>query len=217
MEATSNYIKTLRNVGLAILFIFAFNFCEKSKPTLSLSRYVTSKSGLNLRKAATVASDKIVSIPFNSMVEVTQEAKDFTTISGIKGKWAKIKYNNFIGWVFDGFLAREKIVIDRGVIYKLFAKCTVETELMSYASKLYLKLKGNQFELHYLHCEGTSPVTGKFQDDGEVINFNIKNLNYNLKFKRDGNKLIPQDVQQAGTSFFQCGQCEKMGKLYLYK
>lgn len=69
-------------------------------------KYVMAISGLRLRESPAIKSNTILTIPYNEKVEIIEEKNDIVIFENIKGKWAKIKYQTYIGWSFDGFLSK---------------------------------------------------------------------------------------------------------------
>ncbi len=87
--------------------------------------FVNAKKGLNVRADKKLDSKKITKLPFGVVVTKLEEASEEVTIGikRIKGKWIKIKYNNYLyllpnkieheqyegeGYVFDAYLKKKK-------------------------------------------------------------------------------------------------------------
>ena len=112
--------------------------------------FINAKSGLNVRSDSNLSSQKIAKIPFGVMVEKISDTNEELIINDngkeIKGRWVKIKYNNYMylvsketepfereGYVFDGFLKKmkdENLVnttkIDKEVYIELLKKAPQE-------------------------------------------------------------------------------------------
>ncbi len=99
--------------------------------------FINAESGLNVRSDSNLSSKKVAKIPYGVMVEKIADTNQDLIINDngkqIKGKWVKIKYNNYLylvsketesfereGYVFDGFLTafKNKDVIDNTKIDK---------------------------------------------------------------------------------------------------
>ena len=69
--------------------------------------FVNSFSGLNMRLSPDVSSEKIILIPNNSEVLIIETSERSDIIDGVESKWYKIKYMDYIGWVFWGYLSKK--------------------------------------------------------------------------------------------------------------
>jgi len=69
------------------------------------TRYVDPPEGLILRDFPDRSGSKKVTIPKGSPVEIITAAPDRVVIDDIEGYWYYVKYNNYEGWVFGGYLA----------------------------------------------------------------------------------------------------------------
>ena len=67
-------------------------------------KIVNSLDGLNLRKEPNQNSEKITLIPNNSIVYLLKKDFKNETIDGINNRWYFIQYNEYLGWVFGGYL-----------------------------------------------------------------------------------------------------------------
>lgn len=75
---------------------------------LNRTMYISADGGLRMRDKPSTDGSKIVTIPDKSEVLLTEETGDTITISGKNGRWSKIKYEKYEGWVFGGFLVESK-------------------------------------------------------------------------------------------------------------
>jgi hypothetical protein len=82
---------------------------SKTKVSISKIRWVTSKSGLRMRKRPNLQALRLRLIKFKEKVVFIEEEETQKEIDGIKGKWTKINYNNLTGWVFGGFLSKKEV------------------------------------------------------------------------------------------------------------
>jgi len=80
------------------------------------SRWVTADVGLRMREAPDLNSKKITTIPYNEEVIFLEETGDKFTISGVTGKWTKVKWEDKTGWVFGGFLSKTNPNLNSGKI-----------------------------------------------------------------------------------------------------
>jgi hypothetical protein len=71
------------------------------------SRKVISEGGLRMRDAPDISGSKIAVIPRGNIVELLEESGEMITISGVTGKWSRVKWKNRTGWVFGGFLSQD--------------------------------------------------------------------------------------------------------------
>jgi len=86
---------------------------------------VSTKSGLNVRKTADAAGQKIGLIPFGETVEVTEMNSAEVTVAGKTGHWVKVKWKNLNGWGFDAFLGNT----ETSPLYEHFKKIALEVRI----------------------------------------------------------------------------------------
>ncbi|GAB4410107.1 MAG: hypothetical protein OHK0053_36910 [Microscillaceae bacterium] len=65
---------------------------------------ITAKSGLTLRKAPSIKSEKITVIPSNEEVGVLEFMEDPKEIDGIEGVWCRVRYGRKEGFLFSPFI-----------------------------------------------------------------------------------------------------------------
>ncbi len=94
---------------------------KDSDKEISEFRFVWAKGGLRLRKNSTLKSKIVTLLPNGSKVGILEEKGKILKIAGKKGKWTKVKYKKHIGWAFGGFIIKEKIYVDKGVVQKVVA------------------------------------------------------------------------------------------------
>lgn len=90
----------------AICFLISITFIQCPQPGRSKFAWIAARSGLRLRKTPDLNGKKIGLVPFNSRVEILEEAGESRTIDGKKGQWTRIRWRQLKGWVFGGYLAR---------------------------------------------------------------------------------------------------------------
>jgi Bacterial SH3 domain len=117
--------------------------------------FVCSREGLSLRELAGTNGKIIDVVPYGAGLEVQPNSKPpiFFTSSNITGTWAKVKYQNKEGYVFDGFLSRLKPMPvsqqERGLndlIIFLKQQFKVSTETTTPPEKIYTDYYKIQFE-----------------------------------------------------------------------
>jgi len=65
---------------------------------------VNARGGLMIRDIPSLNGKKIAIIPNGSLVKITEEDNKEMVLFKRKGKWVRVKWNNFSGWSFSGFL-----------------------------------------------------------------------------------------------------------------
>ncbi|MEM6802821.1 MAG: SH3 domain-containing protein [Bacteroidota bacterium] len=69
--------------------------------------YVYAPSGLNMREGPTVSHEKLTKIPYGAKVELlVKSTKQDLTVDGLPGGMAKVMYNGYTGYTFDGYLSQ---------------------------------------------------------------------------------------------------------------
>ncbi|HPV43584.1 MAG TPA: SH3 domain-containing protein [Spirochaetota bacterium] len=122
-------------IYLVLLTIFIFNSSECKMITNSI-KYVIAKNGLILRKSPNAKGEQIYKIPYNAPVEVIDIKSEKEIINGISASWYKIKYHNFNGWVFSGYLSEKydsDILIEKKKFLNLIYKSSANGD--SYINK----------------------------------------------------------------------------------
>lgn len=113
--------------------------------------FITAENGLNVRSGSDLSSTKVAKIPFGVMIEKIADTEKELVVNDngkeIKGKFVKIKYNNYTylvseetdsfereGYVFDGYLKKEKndglvaiTQLDKATYIELEKKASKET------------------------------------------------------------------------------------------
>ncbi len=70
--------------------------------------WVKAKGGLRMRNKPSTDGELIIVIPEREEVRINEESGDILTISGSKGRWTRVEYEDKSGWVFGGFLTGEQ-------------------------------------------------------------------------------------------------------------
>jgi hypothetical protein len=109
-----------RNIILYSLFtIIIFNSqCNNA----SRNAIVVSENGLILREGHSQKSKAITTLPFKAKVVIINENGPEETIDGVKGKWVRVDFHGSYGWVFDGFLEKDKNKISKLHVNKRLIK-----------------------------------------------------------------------------------------------
>ncbi len=94
---------------------------QLSKNTFE-NKFVISFLGLRLRENPTLNGNIISFLPYGTEVEVIDESKDIFTINYLRGKWVKIKWKNYNGYVFDGYLYDKKNFTEYDKVLKFVIK-----------------------------------------------------------------------------------------------
>lgn len=182
-----------KKVILAFLifsFTLSFYVCksnEQVEPTTKIL-FVKTKVGLKLREFPSQDSKVLKLLPFNSTVFILEKSKDEVVIDSKSGKWVKIRYQSFEGWVFDAFLTENKHEEDY-----LFLNTYIEKEIngfivdynQSFLQKLYKKETNNDEDYN-------KPI--KINYNSFTIKPSIE-LNEKVKIVTPDNKIISDTVK----------------------
>lgn len=96
------------------IFILAFlfsNLVYSQFETLNKTRYIWAESGLSLRSEASADAQKLTVIPYGETVEFIEDTYNVFTVQETKDfkytdSWLKIKYKNFEGYAFGGYISK---------------------------------------------------------------------------------------------------------------
>ncbi len=91
-------------IRFALFFIITLSFFTISCQKYS---YTNASPSLVLREDANKESKNIVNIPVAQKIMIIEETEKVEEINGKKGKWIKIKWKTYTGWVFDAYLTKE--------------------------------------------------------------------------------------------------------------
>jgi hypothetical protein len=94
--------------------------CGKKEQKTQKTLIVKTQSGLVMRQAPDSNSQKVTLIPYGEDVEVIEEQAADVEISGISGRWTKVKWNGNTAWVFGGFLKEREINTSDSAIDKYY-------------------------------------------------------------------------------------------------
>ncbi len=93
-------------IALAAALVIISSYLSFDAVKVSL---VEEKQGLNLRAGPGKEYDKITGIAYKETVQVLQYSENITKHYGLQGKWAKVKYGPYEGWLFSVFLSNPKV------------------------------------------------------------------------------------------------------------
>ncbi|MBE7439409.1 MAG: SH3 domain-containing protein [Spirochaetales bacterium] len=108
------------DVKIVILFagaLLSIGNCQKTEKEMvgpratgsaSGEKYVQASGGLRLRETPEVSGKVILTMPDGTATRLIAESGPEIEISGKKGKWTKVNYTGYEGWVFGGFLTDQK-------------------------------------------------------------------------------------------------------------
>ncbi|WP_167883693.1 DUF1566 domain-containing protein [Leptospira ognonensis] len=91
----------IKTILLIILLGIIFQ-CNKNP--IENRAFVDASGGLRIRSTSDQNSAILTTIPDKAELIIIEEKGDVFEISGRKGKWTKVKYKQFEGWVFGGFI-----------------------------------------------------------------------------------------------------------------
>ena len=107
-----------RTIFFSIATLFCIFFCNTSfaqqydcEGDAGDLYVVNAKSGLALRDAPSLYSNKITAVPFGKSITVCDITSGLDeNIEGKDGQWVKAFYRGKSGWMFDGFLKHESSI-----------------------------------------------------------------------------------------------------------
>ncbi len=73
-----------------------------------ITQYVNSSTGLKMRNEPNLKSKTVTVIPYGAQVMSFEESGKTFKVGKISGKWTKIKWQNYAGWSYGGFLVKKK-------------------------------------------------------------------------------------------------------------
>lgn len=69
--------------------------------------YIYAPNGLNMREGPTTSFEKMTKIPYGAKVEIIVPAKEKNlTVDGLQGGMAKVSYEGYTGYAFDGYMTQ---------------------------------------------------------------------------------------------------------------
>lgn len=147
------------------------NFTNPYNNNINDKRWVSADAGLNMRKDPDIDSEIIALIPHADVVIVLEERKEYVKIDKIKGKWIKIRYNGNIGWVFDGYLSKDRIISDKKPSEILRAEQLEELKIK--LKRIFDKpVKGLEYNEISYSSGNTDYIDPAFNYDIIIISFN---------------------------------------------
>lgn len=118
-------------------------------------KFVTARSGLNLRATPDRNGERVGLIPFRKELLTFERQGEKFTVDGISGNWVKVSDDLVKGWAFDGFLsdkqpqsdeeintakaAREKYEADTVAYKECVAKCAEDNKNASDYDRRHLE------------------------------------------------------------------------------
>ncbi len=96
-------------LGIMFIIFISSTLIINSQENINESRWVTADVGLNMRDSPNLNAKKIGLIPYGEQVLLIEETGKLIAISGVTGKWSKIKWKGKMGWVFGAYLTGNKI------------------------------------------------------------------------------------------------------------
>jgi len=101
----------MKHLIFFLIFVFNIQFVL-SQETHTEPYYIWAKSGLSLREAPNTNAEKLTTIPYSGKVSFISYAYDYKTFTVTEFRgfqytayWAKVSYNNQIGYAFSGYLS----------------------------------------------------------------------------------------------------------------
>ncbi len=89
---------------MCLLSVALLVSCERFAPE---ERIVVSPNGMHIRESSSRDARSLGVIPFREKVAVLQTGTATQKIDGVEGHWAKVRWNDITGWVFDAYLKKE--------------------------------------------------------------------------------------------------------------
>lgn len=99
----------MKYISFILVFVLSTQFVISQETHLE-PYYIWAKSGLSLRESPDKNAEKITTIPYRNKVTFISYASESYTITEFDGfeyttNWAKVSYNNQIGYAFAGYLS----------------------------------------------------------------------------------------------------------------
>src|SRR5512136_98988 len=97
---------------IAALILFNFLAAGSEQAWSGTSRRVDAPSGLRMRENPQLNAKVVATLQNGLQVELLEEKDPEITIDGKKGRWTKVSYDAWTGWVFGGFLVNEEDLLN---------------------------------------------------------------------------------------------------------
>ncbi len=81
---------------------------------------VISKNGLKIRSEPNTKSQSLVSVPYWAKVNVCWVDQGKDTIDNICGNWRMVEYQNYRGYMFDGYLVSVDSTYENNNDFRIF-------------------------------------------------------------------------------------------------
>lgn len=106
MKTTKTFIEYFCYfIFISNFFIHCSSFDSKRTEQAGKLGYVNAKSGLLIRENPGRTNPKITLVPFGKEVSILRFTDVDDTIENIKAKWVEVRYKEFQGFMFSGFLS----------------------------------------------------------------------------------------------------------------
>ncbi|TGN02811.1 SH3 domain-containing protein [Leptospira dzoumogneensis] len=167
---------------LVLLFFMISGSLAANDPKIV---YVTAKSGLTLREKPGIKSKAITLIPTLSPVtriKQTVIANDQERIERRTGNWVLVSYQEFKGYVFDGYLSSIQPDENNWFIGEYTSDLALSGNF--YPSYLYLD-RDSKFEMEVNLCHGFGTITGTWKTETNkqdtLVIANVTGSDFGLK------------------------------------
>lgn len=149
------------------------------------SAWVNEESGLKMRKVPSQEGEVLCVVPYDAEVPVFEEIRDAVELYGAKGKWTKVKWSGWEGWVFGGFLSA------------VSPEKEIEGNPWRYSDLRRLGLKGRiKYSIHEVHFVRDGVPTGEeyrltreFNRRGDVVSEAGSNHSRKVRYAHDGRRI----------------------------
>lgn len=175
------------------IYVLAFQPVQEDE-----TKFVSAKSGLRMRDSPSLSGNRVLTIPYNGEVTVTDRKEGVIYLASTYGEWVKVQYKGSIGWVFGGYLSdfKQTPTSASAVLSKGFIEF--------YASQV-----GKEPALCRIDFEGYGYHTG---DDGVIrpgtldeetgeIHFYEYNLDYTYHFEKGVSVKQNEGYEWGGTEY----------------
>lgn len=142
------------------LFVFFAFSCRGEVYPKEIKKYfyIFPKSGVNLRKEASVKSQIVKNLPYRSIVELKKVTDSWEKIDNIESKWVQVDYKENIGYVFGAYLIESYPLTERELIGK-FERITSSTP-----HRGFIKINADKtFSQFYLLCHSSLSASGTWE------------------------------------------------------
>lgn len=151
--------------------LFAVVLLTSSGTSLSQNQaYVTADNGLTVREQPDPKGRRVGKLDYGDAIEITESTNINLILvdegEQIDGKWVKIQSPTITGYVFNGFLSKEKIVKP------------IEFRYVGLSLKLKNLKSSDEFKIHTLHYTDTIKIGVTLGDSPEGKILTVNNEDY---------------------------------------